>query len=285
MNTKKDMNMNESAITEKSGAEVTRMTKEERSAWLDEQQRQAEQWVKNFNFPSEYRPGEQLIDIYRTVNHADGMVVVQRRDLTEGDLKWNDIASFDRGRRRAENWPVPFRPFRQLREGEWKHFALIAPESRGFIIIDLSDGSVVAKPEGYHDMVGGFWTHDFRPSYPEHDMSLAACLAEDDSSWEEYVNDPNAYHSHEDVWELEPLDAKFALVSGVMPGYGEPFYVRFIDLTTLKEGTITIDSRFGKHGDLPEGVDIMDAVSFSFRRLTLTVPHLFDLDGTLVWPK
>lgn len=172
----------------------------------------------------------------------------------------------------TRNYPgAKFEPFRQLQDGKWKHYALIAPSYLRVSVIDLETGEIIHEPwptvtEKHHEKRDDWkghekWCEDnpigkempgwsFCPSdfyVPDLIDYLDADTEDEYSTW---IN--KRYHHKDDVYfylsqesELLNFTGQFAIYSGCVWGDDTSMKVKAIDLSRLSEGIITTDDRFG----------------------------------------
>lgn len=246
----------------------------------------APSWTKadhpawSMSIPNEWEPGSQLRDIYRARRDPNGTplmetVTIEKRE----DSGWVEIYAYERC---PSSYASPFHPFRQWKDGVWRHYGFITPGRFGFSVLDMESGTVIPlwnpRPMRRWEMQSfvahQFWTYDFKPSYSDSDDSLPAIIAEEGSDYEV---------SKYDLDELEAFNNQFAIVSGsYQHDVGLEESVKYIDLSRLDEGIMTSDQRFGNidiSGDLDQMVDYSPQMKlFNFK-----VPHSFRMDGSLHW--
>lgn len=192
--------------------------------------------------------------------------------------------------------PGPFEPFRQLRDGVWRNYALISPKYTSFAVVDLQTFDVIERTpsvadrekfdrlkaegtnswadkwENVDDMLRsvGFCPGEFHVT-DNFDLWLDPKDAEEWSGW-----------TDEDLATMDPnerVTGEFGFVSGCVWGDDWSYKVQYIDLSRLSDGIVTSDERFG-YFPLPNNLRLADAVNVSeyfTGYIDLTLPVRFDL--------
>lgn len=155
-----------------------------------------------------------------------------------------------------------FEPFRQLRDGVWKDYALISSDYTRFEVVDLQAGVVIAQEpypvvtqRQYDQWANSGW-ESFCEKHPVGSPLPNAAFCPVDF----YVPDfnsrftpdsPYRVFSHGerkflyDEEELNAYSGEFALYSGCVWGDDSSYKLRYIDLSRISEGFVTSDERFG----------------------------------------
>lgn len=160
-----------------------------------------------------------------------------------------------------------FEPFRQLKDGVWKDYALISTKYTRFEVVDLEAGEIVAVEETprvtqeYLDGIpakqrepGGWaaeWkVGDERPGWGFCPVDFRVVDFQDRFNFDS-INKPGYSREGEPAKYLYPDEqlngytGQWALYSGCIWGDDNGWKLRFIDLSRISEGIVTADERFG----------------------------------------
>lgn len=205
-----------------------------------------------------------------------------------------------------------FEPFRQLRNGVWRDYALISDRYTRLAVLDLEEGIIAATEaypaatesyvnmtKKYHpestiaigDPVPGngfcpatFYVPEFFDDFKLDDYTSREAMDKDIQSTAEalsYVGDDNTKEQFAADWCDEYLwssSGQWGVYAGCVWGDDSSYKLRYVDLSKISEGIVTTDDRFG-YVELPEGklkdLITLDAES---KRIIVSVPVRFDLD-------
>jgi hypothetical protein len=179
------------------------------------------------------------------------------------------VAAYDRNYQMMRT----FEPFRQLRDGEWRPYALISHNYTQSSVLDLRQGLIIAEeperemvklPSGREIRAEGFCPVGFYvPDW--WDLNDGSILP------------GNEYWESDNEWATGEL----GFVWGCIWGDDTSWKVEALDLSRITEGVITRDARWGylelnTHSDDPR--DFID-VDTEMGAVTFTVPTRFSLTG------
>lgn len=160
-----------------------------------------------------------------------------------------------------------FEPFRQLKDGVWKDYALISTHYTRFEVVDLEAGEIIAAEpvpqvtQEYLDNIPakyrepGGWAADWkvgdeRPGWGFCPVEFKVLDFQDKFTFAT-VNKPGyskegepAKYLYSDE-ELNSYTGQWALYSGCLWGDDNGWKLRYIDLSRISEGVVTSDERFG----------------------------------------
>lgn len=202
-------------------------------------------------------------------------------------MRWTDrekVASVQVGEY-TRNYSMlgTFCPFRQLRDGEWKPYALISPEYVRTSVMDLTTGQIIAT--GPVPTVDQELADKYPDKYKVGD-ELAAfgfCPAEFYvPDWWEFHDDDLLPGSH--IFERMRGDrptGEFGFVAGCVWGDDSSWKVQYLDLSRISEGILGQDDRYG-YIELPPAMDLKDAVHYDpeIDSVQIATPITFGRDGT-----
>lgn len=214
-------------------------------------------------------------------------------DMAKPELEssWQEISVYQRNYSMLKT----FEPFRQLKDGAWKDYALISTKYTRLEVMDLQTGEIIAV-EPYPKV-----TKDFAEKYPDkyvegQDMPGSGfCPAEFfvPSWWDEYTEgdkdqsrtwpgisdeiNQSVAGDFLDEWKL--YEGNWGVYSGCVWGDDSSWKIRFVDLSRISEGIVTTDDRFG-YVQLPEDMDLRQAVRVDAESATveLKVPVRFSIE-------
>lgn len=154
-----------------------------------------------------------------------------------------------------------FEPFRQLRDGVWREYALISTEYVRFEVVDLEKREIIAI-QPYPTITQAEHDRWIRAGYPE--WCEKDPIGTEKPGWgfcpvDFYVPDWNEFHDQDSPFLLFKEDrflypeedlashiGEFAFYSGCVWGDDSGGWkVRGIDLSRISEGIVTSDERFG----------------------------------------
>lgn len=157
-----------------------------------------------------------------------------------------------------------FHPFRQLRDGVWRDYALIAPEYTRTSVMDLATGAIIARepwPVADADSIGSDGTVHWRKGDPQPGWGFCPV--------EFYV--PDWWEIHDEgfvvgsyVWDEFRGDrpsGEFGFVAGCVWGDDSSWKIQYLDLSRISAGMLGRDDRFG-YIELPDKVSLADAVTY-----------------------
>lgn len=214
-------------------------------------------------------------------------------DMAKPELEssWQEISVYQRNYSMLKT----FEPFRQLKDGIWKDYALISTKYTRLEVMDLQTGEIIAV-EPYPKV-----TKDFAEKYPDkyvegQDMPGSGfCPAEFfvPSWWDEYTEgdkdqsrtwpgisdeiNQSVAGDFLDEWKL--YEGNWGVYSGCVWGDDSSWKIRFVDLSRISEGIVTTDDRFG-YVQLPEDMDLRQAVRVDAESATveLKIPVRFSIE-------
>lgn len=238
-----------------------------------------DEWV----FPPPYLPREMYRA--RVMSPEEGpmdgsgwprcRVAVEKKCFYEAH-GWEPITTYDRNYSMMRT----FEPFRQLRDGVWRDYALISRQYVELEVMDLQTGEVVAteqpserqfefarelkekaKPESWHatatveDIARGwgfcpveFYVPDWLTDWDERDekygknaRSLEQTIIDCKADYEAGLKEHQQYRDE----EYDMLRGNFGVYSGCVWGDDSSWKIRYIDLSQISEGVVTTDDRFG----------------------------------------
>lgn len=160
-----------------------------------------------------------------------------------------------------------FEPFRQLRDGQWKYYALISREYVRLDVLDLQTGEVIATEQPSEKTLKA--ARDYLEKYPRTDTTPEQWA----TTWgfcptEFFVpdwlddHDPDMGPS-DSYWDEsdERVTGEFGVYSGCVWGDDSSWKLQYVDLSRISEGVVATDDRFG-YIELPAAVKIRDAVRY-----------------------
>lgn len=229
----------------------------------------------NYPFPNAGIRDEYRADI---VENRDGWtkttvsvkhcIDMENRD---SDSAWEEVASYQRNYSMLKT----FEPFRQLKNGVWKDYALISTKYTRLEVMDLQSGEIIAVepypkaskemaekfPNQYvegQEMPGsGFCPAEFFVPgwWDEYDES------EKDQSrtWPGIPDEINQKVAGDYLEEWKLYEGNWGVYSGCVWGDDMSWKVQYVDLSRISEGIVTTDDRFG-YVSLPEDLDLKKAV-------------------------
>ena len=156
-----------------------------------------------------------------------------------------------------------FHPFRQYQDGVWRDYALIAPDYTRTSVMDLSTGEIVADepwPVAADDFIGSDGTVHWRKGDEQPGAGFCPVEFYVPDWWE--IHDGSIISGSE-FWggREERPTGEFGFVAGCHWGDDSSWKIRYVDLSGIAEGRLTVDERFG-YIELPSRVRLSDAVSY-----------------------
>lgn len=207
-------------------------------------------------------------------------VVVERNDGLgsgpENDIPviWTKVAEYDRN----YSFLKTFEPFRQLRDGEWRDYALISRRYTYLEVMDLQTGEVIATEQpsekDLEDARANIEKHKDTPE-PEPGWKLKEYTPEQvargwgfcpvefyvpdfleewdereshKKSFEDQIEELEKERVAENTWwdeSDERLRGDFGVYCGCVWGDDTSMKVQYVDLQKIREGVVTTDDRFG----------------------------------------
>jgi hypothetical protein len=202
----------------------------------------------------------------------------------DGSDHWETVCEYDRN----YSFMKTFEPFRQLRDGVWRDYALISRDYTYLEVLDLTTGETIAeeqptpaqvqsaadviarKPERYTDRrpedlarTWGFCPVEFL--VPDWWDANDDSIAPGDPAWD--TSD-------------ERLTGEWGVYLGTVWGDDWAWKVRYVDLSRIADGEVTTDDRFG-YVPLPHNLTLKQAIDYSPEtdRITIPVPIAFDRES------
>ena len=224
------------------------------------------------------KPG--IRDVYRAdiVENREGWtqttVSVKRcldMENREEDSSWEEVAVYQRNYSMLKT----FEPFRQLKNGVWKDYALISTKYTRLEVMDLMSGEIIAV-EAYPVV-----TKELAEKFPDkltegQEMPGSGfCPVEFfvPGWWDEYTESEQKQSKgspgiseeiaekvagdYLDEWKI--YEGNWGIYSGCVWGDDTSWKVRYVDLSRISEGIVTTDDRFG-YVSLPEDLELRNAV-------------------------
>lgn len=209
----------------------------------------------------------------------------------EVDSSWEEIASYERNYSMMKT----FEPFRQLKDGVWKDYALISPRYTRLEVMDLQTGEIIAVeeyPKATKELADKH-PHDYKEGQEMPAWGFCPVEFVVPDWWDEYTEGDKDQSKHYpgisdeisqkvagdflDEWKL--YEGNWGVYSGCIWGDDSSWKVRFIDLSRISEGIVTTDDRFG-YVELPEDLDLRQAVRVDAESATveLKIPIRFSIE-------
>lgn len=213
--------------------------------------------------PPAHHPNDQYKITATPLSKPDewGRYEVEVRDVMQKDPDGSENGKLVFTYRRNYDMMKTFAPFRQLRDGVWRDYALISTNYTRFEVADLQEGKIIAtqdypkitqeqidrvgaeKAEQYEWFVGkempgsGFCPVEFRViDWTEEFDQDAATHMFDINGTPRYLYDLDA---------LKRLTGQWALYIGCVWGDDSSMKLQYIDLSRIHEGIVTAEERFG----------------------------------------
>lgn len=201
-----------------------------------------------------------------------------------------------------------FEPFRQLKDGKWRDYALVSSEYTRLEVLDLETREIIAKepyptvskdlaefnPERYieGDPMPGFgfcpvdfYVPDWRDNFNEEQLqapSKEKIQRHGDKRDDEQLQ--KALEIHQKMYEnrirgwLRDYTGQFGVYSGCVWGDDTSWKLRYVDLSQISEGKVTTDERFGYvplYGDSP----LKESVTIVNGRIVVPMEMEFNLQS------
>lgn len=189
----------------------------------------------------------------------------------DAESSWVEVGKYHR------NYSMmgTFEPFRQLRDGVWKDYALISTKYTRLEVMDLANGEIIAVEP--MPKVDKELAEKYPDTFTEGDDLPHAMFCPVDfyvpSWWDEYEARDQRQHpaapgisteiaekvAAEFLEEWKLYEGNWGVYSGCVWGDDTSWKLRFVDLSRISEGIVTTDERFG-YVSLPEYKKLMDVV-------------------------
>lgn len=201
-----------------------------------------------------------------------------------------------------------FEPFRQLKDGHWRDYALVSSEYTRLEVLDLETKEVIAKepyptvsrdlaefdPKRYTEgapMPGfgfcpvDFYVPDWRDNFNEDQLqpSTKEAIREnsnkrgDEQLQKAFEMQQKIYENRMQNW-LRYYTGQFGVYSGCVWGDDTSWKLRYVDLSQISEGKVTTDERFGYvplYGDSP----LKESVTIVNGRIVVPMEMEFNLQS------
>jgi hypothetical protein len=220
-------------------------------------------------------------------------VSVQRRDYSTGaeydrpllpddpDVRWDEVYRYDRN----YSFGKTFEPFRQLRDGVWRDYALISRDYTYLEVLDIAAGEVVATEQPEEKLIQS--ARELIEKHP--DRYKDAVPEELARTWGFCPTGfmvPDWWEAHDgsilpdsEYWNAsyENLTGEWGVYEGTVWGDDWAYKLRYVDLSRVSEGVVTADDRFG-YVPIPHNLEVRAAVNYSCEgdAITVSVPIRFD---------
>lgn len=232
---------------------------------------------RKFPLPPTYNIRERYTFDTETVETKPGawntLIVTVYRNTPAGKEK---IFSYPRNYSMMKT----FEPFRQLKDGVWKDYALISTEYTRFEVADLETGEIIAVesypaisqewldglPEKSREPGG--WAAEYKVGDERPGWGFCPVDFKVFDMWDRFtVENVNTVYTstapgiaprllYPDE-QLNNYTGQWALYSGCVWGDDNGWKMRFIDLSRISEGVVTSEDRFGY---VPLGEDLNEVM-------------------------